>query len=342
MKLIPKAGAWALGPGLEALSEGSGSGLGLQNPEPKPAQAGPRPGLLGRAGPWASLILCHIAAALPDAAVPVPPVLSMPTSAIYLPSSSCSMLPFTRFQARLHTRPPNNRRKIFFVPIALYFGCSTLNAGRPSSSPLQVSAVFSIPPQSATSRWCPLELGQRIQRVYKETARVSARKVEPPHRTSPALLFFAADLACSLPGSRLSSYTAEKAGGRAKWVGVFEFQSPTRPPSASLPPRRFQVLKHPFCVDENPRLAACTAWDCLPALRTHIASISGIHESTPTAIDTAFSVQGVVPATRLSLATPSHNSYRARGYTHPNLSQQEGSGTHPTTFRSAAAHSPAA
>jgi hypothetical protein len=25
--------------------------------------------------------------------------------------------------------------------------------------------------------------------------------------------------------------------------------------------------------DENPRLTACAAWDCLPALRTHIASI---------------------------------------------------------------------
>ncbi|KAJ6522412.1 hypothetical protein B0H19DRAFT_1277416 [Mycena capillaripes] len=30
---------------------------------------------------------------------------------------------------------------------------------------------------------------------------------------------------------------------------------------------------HPFCVDENPRLTACTAWDCPSALRSHIASI---------------------------------------------------------------------
>ncbi|KAJ7812215.1 hypothetical protein B0H14DRAFT_3879749 [Mycena olivaceomarginata] len=75
--------------------------------------------------------------------------------------------------------------------------------------------------------------------------------------------------------------------------------------------------------DENPRLTACTAWDCLPALRTHIASIvsiiffgvvqSGIHESVPTAIlaafshNPSFSVHGVVPATRLSLDTRSHN-----------------------------------
>ncbi|KAJ7846317.1 hypothetical protein B0H14DRAFT_3138798 [Mycena olivaceomarginata] len=64
------------------------------------------------------------------------------------------------------------------LPIALYLGCSTLNAGRLSSAPLQVSVVFS-PPQSATSRWHPLEWVQRMQRVYDETARVFARKAEP-------------------------------------------------------------------------------------------------------------------------------------------------------------------
>ncbi|KAJ7834322.1 hypothetical protein B0H14DRAFT_2798456, partial [Mycena olivaceomarginata] len=73
--------------------------------------------------------------------------------------------------------------------------------------------------------------------------------------------------------------------------------------------------------NENPRLTVCTAWYCLPALRTHIASIvfaiifgvvqSGIHESVPTAILAAFShtpsfsVYGVVPSTRLSLGTRS-------------------------------------
>ncbi|KAJ7272200.1 hypothetical protein C8J57DRAFT_1599241 [Mycena rebaudengoi] len=260
-----------------------------------------------------------------------------------------------------------------------------------------VSAVFSILPQSTTSRWRPLELGQRIQRVYDETAQVSSRKSLPtahrrvrgtvPHRTpsqcrrlhcmtvtaqyAPQTDFHAPPFRCTpshdatmkscrpndhglgrravlqgLHDSRgacfafyfsyithwillffffawkPSSYTAEKAGGRAKWVGVFEF--PMRPSCAFLPPRRFEVLKHPFsrsprttastysqphpfCVDENPRLAACTAWDCLLALRTHIASTSGIHESTPTAINTAFSIHGVVPATRLSLITRSHN-----------------------------------
>ncbi|KAJ7798751.1 hypothetical protein B0H14DRAFT_3544053 [Mycena olivaceomarginata] len=83
--------------------------------------------------------------------------------------------------ARLHTRPPNNRRKIpscSKLPIALYLGCSTFNAGRPSSAPLQVSVVFSIPPQSATSRWRPLEWVQRMQRVYDKPARVPARKAD--------------------------------------------------------------------------------------------------------------------------------------------------------------------
>ncbi|KAJ7805585.1 kinase-like domain-containing protein [Mycena olivaceomarginata] len=53
--------------------------------------------------------------------------------------------------------PPAKQWKEFFslcrkLPIALYLGCSTLNAGRPSSAPLQVSVAFSIPPQNATPR----------------------------------------------------------------------------------------------------------------------------------------------------------------------------------------------
>ncbi|KAJ7809397.1 hypothetical protein B0H14DRAFT_3151630 [Mycena olivaceomarginata] len=59
----------------------------------------------------------------------------------------------------------------------------------------QVSVVFLIPPQSATSRWRPLEWVQRMQRVYDETARVPARKAGqfsdiPRHSAiSPSPLF---------------------------------------------------------------------------------------------------------------------------------------------------------
>ncbi|KAJ7326450.1 hypothetical protein DFH08DRAFT_340166 [Mycena albidolilacea] len=60
----------------------------------------------------------------------------------------------------------------------------------------QVSVVFSIPPQSATSRWRPLERVQRMQRVYDKTARVPARKagkfsIFPDTPLSPFLLYFA-------------------------------------------------------------------------------------------------------------------------------------------------------
>ncbi|KAF8217581.1 hypothetical protein K438DRAFT_2006666 [Mycena galopus ATCC 62051] len=41
------------GLGLEALL--AGLGLGLENPKPRPAQAGPKPGPPGQAGPWDSL-----------------------------------------------------------------------------------------------------------------------------------------------------------------------------------------------------------------------------------------------------------------------------------------------
>ncbi|KAJ7765545.1 hypothetical protein B0H14DRAFT_3165339 [Mycena olivaceomarginata] len=77
----------------------------------------------------------------------------MPASATYLPSLLLDSTPPPPFQARLHTRPPNNGRKIpscSKLPIALYPGCSTLNAGGSSSVPLQ--------------------------RVYDKPAWVSARK----------------------------------------------------------------------------------------------------------------------------------------------------------------------
>ncbi|KAF7371767.1 hypothetical protein MVEN_00033300 [Mycena venus] len=63
------------------------------------------------------------------------------------------------------------------------------------------------------------------------------------------------------------------------WKGLHESSSSL--PCASLPPHRFNVPQRPFshslrttasawCIDDNPRLAACMTWDCLPALRAHI------------------------------------------------------------------------
>ncbi|KAJ7804322.1 hypothetical protein B0H14DRAFT_3883504 [Mycena olivaceomarginata] len=123
---------------------------------------------------------------------------------------------------------------------------------------------------------------------------------------------------------RPSSYTTEKAGGGVKWVGW----PPTRPPCASLPHRRFEVLQRPFSRSLRGRRessshcvvrlgTACPR--CEPTSRASYSIIffgvvqSGIHESVPTAIlaafshNPSFSVHGVVPATRLSLDTRSHN-----------------------------------
>ncbi|KAJ7110256.1 hypothetical protein C8R43DRAFT_962317 [Mycena crocata] len=44
------------GPSLGLASPGWGFGLGLETLKPKPHQAGPKPGLPGRAGPWTSLL----------------------------------------------------------------------------------------------------------------------------------------------------------------------------------------------------------------------------------------------------------------------------------------------
>ncbi|KAJ7806332.1 hypothetical protein B0H14DRAFT_3484147 [Mycena olivaceomarginata] len=117
------------------------------------------------------------------------------------------------------------------------------------------------------------------------------------------------------------------------------FESPTRAPCASLPPRRLVVLQSPFSCSprSTPLLAALSACDYLPVLRTHIASIvfhrpeRNTHESTPAAIDAAFphtgpfSIHGVAPVTRLSLGTRLHN----RRFSFYASSQQEGPGMHP-------------
>ncbi|KAJ6592930.1 hypothetical protein B0H19DRAFT_1245726 [Mycena capillaripes] len=87
--------------------------------------------------------------------------------------------------------------------------------------------------------------------------------------------------ACNLPGSRSSSCPAEEAGGGAKWVYLSPPGTRRARPFRSVASRCCSALlalsaddsPHPFCVDENPRLRACTAWDCLQALRTHIASL---------------------------------------------------------------------
>jgi hypothetical protein len=63
---------------------------------------------------------------------------------------------------------------------------------------------------------------------------------------------------------------------RADLVGFSPFQPLMRPPCAFLPHRCFERSAPSRALsvdDENPRLTACTAWDCLPALRTHISSI---------------------------------------------------------------------
>jgi hypothetical protein len=82
------------------------------------------------------------------------------------PSTSAAA-PSTRVALRL----PHSRS----VPIPFFV---SLQKYSPLTFPpeTQVSVVFSIPPQSATSRWRPLEWAQRMQRVYNIPARAPARK----------------------------------------------------------------------------------------------------------------------------------------------------------------------
>ncbi|KAJ7704278.1 hypothetical protein B0H14DRAFT_3903618 [Mycena olivaceomarginata] len=90
-------------------------------------------------------ILRHFAAPLTDAATPVPPCASMPASATYLSSLLVQLYPFPL--SRLDSIPARQTMEGFFslcrkLPIALYLGCSTLNAGRPSSAPLQALSLW--------------------------------------------------------------------------------------------------------------------------------------------------------------------------------------------------------
>ncbi|KAJ7806345.1 hypothetical protein B0H14DRAFT_3882401 [Mycena olivaceomarginata] len=157
--------------------------------------------------------------------------------------------------------------------------------------------------------------------------------------------------------------TAEKADAGAKWT--YLSQSPTRAPCVSLPPLRLVVLQSPLCsLRSTPLLPAFPACDYLPVLRAHIASIvfyrpeRDTHESTPAAIDAAFShsgpfsIHGVAPATRLSLGTRLHircfSFYasssaimRARSPI-PTLASKKAQACTPAIFRSTAAHSPTA
>ncbi|KAJ7927790.1 hypothetical protein B0H13DRAFT_2312193 [Mycena leptocephala] len=167
-----------------------------------------------------------------------------------------------------------------------------------------------------------------------------------------------AALACSLSGSRLSSYTAEKAGGGTKWAYLrCLFQSPTRPPGASLAPRRFKVPRRPF--SRSPQTAVgessshCLCADRSPALRTHIASIVGalllpsiltddlvgIPSSSLTSSTTEYTRAYPPPSTPRSLIPPhsqfmvsylrhvsastrSNNSHRAHARAYPRLNQK--------------------
>ncbi|KAJ7440569.1 hypothetical protein FB451DRAFT_1191477 [Mycena latifolia] len=242
------------------------------------------------------------------------------------------------------------------LPIAFYLGCSTLNAGRPSA-PFQVSAVFSIPPQSATSRWRPLEW---VQRVYDETPRVSARKSLPtayrrargtvPRRTptqcrplhrrtvtahlaTPTTTASVGKPYCKVFMIRVCLEVAPR---RAVLRRRVEEQIPHVPavrvspagPLLALPADDCVCMfaPHLFCVDENPRLTGCTRIAylvCESTLRASYSILFGVFHHA-------------IPATPLSLGTRSNNrrssfhtssSVIVRAHTHPHLNHQEGPGT---------------
>ncbi|KAJ7923281.1 hypothetical protein B0H13DRAFT_2403854 [Mycena leptocephala] len=208
-----------------------------------------------------------------------------------------------------------------------------------------VSAVFSIPPQSATSQWLLLEWVQRMQRVYDKAPRVSAgkslptahRRVRatvprrtpsqsrrlhlmtvtaqyarqtdfhaPPFRRTPshdvamkscgpddhglgwkAVLQGLRDSRCAYFSLYFSpsSFTAEKAGGGAKWaylsppranrarpfrrVALRCCSAPSRAPRGLL---RLHIRAAPV-LRRRESSSHCVYADCLPALRTHSASI---------------------------------------------------------------------
>ncbi|KAJ7712009.1 hypothetical protein B0H14DRAFT_3172058 [Mycena olivaceomarginata] len=266
------------------------------------------------------------------------------------------------------------------------------------SCPLQVSAVFSIPPNrlvlmapfgmAATNAACVRRNRPGFcQEGSTATSRVARRPntgdcirmtvtaqyarqtnchaspfAVPPSHEATMKSCGPDDLDPGRTAADLGSprRTAEKAGAGAKWT--YLSQSPTRAPRASLSPRRLVVLQSPFsCTPRStPLLAAFPACDYLPVLRTHIASIvfhrpeRDTHESTPAAIDAAFShtgpfsIHGVAPVTRLSLGTRLHNRrfsfyasspaiMRARSPT-PTLASKKAQACTPTIFRSTAAH----
>ncbi|KAJ7688770.1 hypothetical protein B0H14DRAFT_3533109 [Mycena olivaceomarginata] len=159
----------------------------------------------------------------------------------------------------------------------------TLGSARSDSPDAAVFLIYAPAfPRLFGTAWRVVRRCRGDQDCHVALRRRSTR--EPARYTSKATLPIPLQ-SSQLPGSRPSSYTTEKAGGGVKWP-------PTRLTSrcCSAPSRALSVdSPHPFCVDENPRLTAYTAWDCLPALRTHIASIvfffgvvqSGIHESVP-------------------------------------------------------------
>ncbi|KAJ7303143.1 hypothetical protein DFH08DRAFT_977213 [Mycena albidolilacea] len=169
-------------------------------------------------------------------------------------------------------------------------------------------------------------------------------------------------LACSFSGSRPLSYTAENEDGGANWA----YLSPPRacrarpfrlfrrvaaaPSRVPWGPLRLHI-RAAFCVDENPRLTACT---CIayqrsePIFRTsyvpfdsHRSSLMillrNTRERTYAAFShtAAFSIYDIVLATRLSLDT--HR--RSFCYT-SSLAIQEGPSTHPDDLpqRRPAAH----
>ncbi|KAJ7140738.1 hypothetical protein C8R44DRAFT_846789 [Mycena epipterygia] len=244
----------------------------------------------------------------------LPSAAARPTLRRPLLALSSSTPPHLPSLARVSTRPPAKQwMKIFQsyskLPITLY------SAAGPST--LVAFPLFH--PR------CPLCYGFRpkhnvstppmasFEGVSDETARVSAVQghlstvalspASTPVHPHPAGL-----------GARLITY-----GGALKQTIAPAASGHVRDPAGARRTRALLPLPVPVphAPHENPPLAACTAWDCLPALRASYSIVqSGIRQSAPTAIHAAFShtgsfsARGVASTTRLCLGTRSHNSRR--------------------------------
>jgi hypothetical protein len=133
--------------------------------------------------------------------------------------------------------------------------------------------LLQLPPFQSTRPPSPLTAAS-ARRVYLALRGAVIRRCRrstglDPARYASKATFPIPLLSSHLLGSRLSSYSTEKTGGGVKWMGVFEVRR-ALPRAIFLGADRVLPIQPP---NENPRLTACTAWDCMPALRTHITSI---------------------------------------------------------------------